>query len=107
MPYMPKTTRPPWLGPARKAWQHGKRWEGYKLNAWKEFSWHFKIANPICATEGCNNPTYYTDHINREDKFTDPLNPEKCQPLCKPCGDLKSAQEGAEQRKKQSTQNGI
>ena len=93
MPTMPKTNRPAWIGPARKAWEHRNRWEGYKLNAWKTFSYHFKLANPICATPGCGRATYYTDHINPEDKYIDPLNPAKCQPLCRQCGDSKSGKE--------------
>lgn len=95
MPTLPKSNRPHWIGPARKAWdRHANRWQGYKTNKWKEFSHYFKLANPICATPGCGKASYYTDHINPEDKYTDPLNPAKCQPLCWDCGNKKTSGEG-------------
>lgn len=106
MPTMPKTVRAPWMPAPRKAWTHRNRWKGYQLNAWKEFSHYFKIANPICATPGCGQPTYFTDHVNREDKLTDPLNPAKCQPLCWKCGNSKSGKESADQRKKEKQNEG-
>lgn len=96
MPTIPKRNRPAWVTPTRKAWEHPNRWDGYKRNKWKEFSYYFKLAHPICATPGCNNATYYTDHIDPEDKYKDPLNPAKCQPLCYQCGNRKSGHESAE-----------
>lgn len=103
---MPKNKRAPWMPPPRKAWTHTNRWEGYQTTAWKEFSYYFKIANPTCATPGCNGATYYTDHVNPEDKYTDPLNPDKCQPLCWHCGNVKSGKESGEARRAKKDRQG-
>jgi len=96
MPTMPTYKRKPWQG-ERKAYDTGritKRWAGYNTTRWRDFSKLFKIVNPICAIEGCEEPTYFTDHIIPVLQCSDPFALSNLQPLCWTHGHSKSGGEG-------------
>jgi 5-methylcytosine-specific restriction endonuclease McrA len=103
MPTMPTYKRKPWQG-ERKAYDTGritKRWAGYNTARWRKMSLLFKHEQPICAVEGCEEPTYYTDHIVPALECADPYAWSNLQPLCFNCGNSKTGKEGrAKQLKK-------
>ena len=96
---MPKVKRP-WM-PDHKPFETGRvgqRWPGYKTTQWRNFSRWFKMNHPICAVDGCNRETYYTDHVTPVVQLIalgrDPYDESECQPLCRKCGDQKTGREG-------------
>lgn len=76
----------------------GKRWDGYNTTRWDKFTVWFKMENPICAIEGCNRETYYTDHVTPVVELVrqgrDPYDPNECQPLCRLHHHQKTGREG-------------
>lgn len=96
MPVMPKAKRPPWMGPPRKAWEHGRRWEGYNTRDWKKARLAFLIANNYkCAiTPGCTRPASTVDHIKPISSGHDPWDQSNWQCGCGPCHKAKSSSEG-------------
>lgn len=90
---MPKTKRPAWIGPARKAWEHANRWDGYNTKQWRKASAQFKLLNSICCTPGCGRATYVTDHRTPIAAGIDPWDMANWQPLCKQCNASKTAQD--------------
>lgn len=100
MPKINPSSRPVWAG-QRVAYESSrvtKRWDGYNTTAWRTFTKWFKDCNPVCCVDGCNLPTYYTDHKVRVldwiEQGGNPLDPANCQPLCYKHGNKKTGQEG-------------
>ena len=96
-----KSPQRPWK-PKRVPYETGRRaarWAGYKTNRWKSMSLLFKTLNPMCCVEGCQEPTYYTDHKIPVLECVDPWAWSNLQPLCFGHGGGKTSDEGHSKKK--------
>jgi len=97
MPYIPKTTKRPWI-PERKP-QEGRRVDNsafYSSTAWKKLRAAFKRANPICAwciRKGMIVPASVVYHVTPISQGGDPYAWDNLQSLCEKCHNQKSGSE--------------
>lgn len=97
----------PWL-PKVVPFETGRvteRWAGYQTPRWRKLSRWFKSNNPLCSVPGCNNATYYTDHVIPALECADPWDTSNMQPLCKRHGASKTGSEGAAKSRGEGASN--
>ena len=80
----------------QKNWLKDKEHEKfYNSKAWRHLSLSYKMKHPVCEVEGCNQPSYYTDHIIPMSQGGDEWNEDNFQALCKSCNGSKTAKQSS------------
>lgn len=65
----------------------------YNSSKWRKLSLAYKERHPICENDGCNEPSYYTDHIVPISEGGEKLYEDNLQALCVSCNAKKTAKQ--------------
>ncbi len=71
----------------------------YRKKRWRRYSRLFRMQNPWCAMEGCDNLSDHVDHIDPYKKGDDFWDPENHQALCISCHAKKTYKERMQRKK--------
>lgn len=87
MPYLPKTTKRPWI-PERKPFEGANKSVDYNSKQWRKLRAAKRATDPlceICKAEGRTTPAECVDHIIPTKQGGDPWAWDNLQSLCRPC----------------------
>jgi len=65
----------------------------YNTQAWRKLSVGYKMRHPVCEVDGCNNASFFTDHILPVADGGDKWDENNLQALCKSCNGSKTAKQ--------------
>ena len=65
----------------------------YNTQAWRKLSLAYKMSHPVCEVKGCNQTSYFTDHIVPVSEGGSKWDTNNFQALCKSCNGSKTAKQ--------------